>query len=366
MYNREEKIIIWLTSFDFMTYKKAKAMLENFDNLEDVFDNLNKYKTDLLKIFSDEEYQELKDNNNLSYIERCIKEYDKLGITVVTAKSSAYSEYLKEIPSYPILLYCKGDISLLKSECLGVVGTRRATKYGSTIGNQMVKDIAMNKITIVSGLAEGIDTVAHKACLEVGGKTIAVLGGGLLNIFPASNIVLAEDIINKGGLIISEYKPNEPAITYHFPIRNRIIAGLSKAIFVVEATEKSGSMHTKNFAIDFNREVFALPARINDIYSVGCNKIIQNGQARMVLSSSEIVDFYGKKLQSSDKLKVLELTFDEQMIYDKLEGQELHFDDLQKETKLATNVLQTLLTRLVMRDIITKLPGNYYTIMKKN
>lgn len=212
MYNREEKIIIWLTSFDFMTYKKAKAMLENFDNLEDVFDNLNKYKTDLLKIFSDEEYQELKDNNNLSYIERCIKEYDKLGITVVTAKSSAYSEYLKEIPSYPILLYCKGDISLLKSECLGVVGTRRATKYGSTIGNQMVKDIAMNKITIVSGLAEGIDTVAHKACLEVGGKTIAVLGGGLLNIFPASNIVLAEDIINKGGLIISEYKPNEPAI----------------------------------------------------------------------------------------------------------------------------------------------------------
>lgn len=125
-------------------------------------------------------------------------------------------------------------------------------------------------------------------------------------------------------------------------------------------------MHTKNFAIDFNREVFALPARINDIYSVGCNKIIQNGQARMVLSSSEIVDFYGKKLQSSDKLKVLELTFDEQMIYDKLEGQELHFDDLQKETKLATNVLQTLLTRLVMKDIITKLPGNYYTIMKKN
>ena len=122
----------------------------------------------------------------------------------------------------------------------------------------------------------------------------------------------------------------------------------------------------KNFAIDFNREVFALPARINDIYSVGCNKIIQNGQARMVLSSSEIVDFYGKKLQSSDKLKVLELTFDEQMIYDKLQGQELHFDDLQKETKLATNVLQTLLTRLVMKDIITKLPGNYYTIMKKN
>ena len=356
---------MWLTSFDFMTYKKAKSMLEDFENLESVFDDISKYKTNLLKIFSESEYLELKSNVNLNYIERCIKEYDKLGIIVVTAKSDAYSQYLKEIPSYPILLYCKGNIDLLKTECLGVVGSRRATKYGTTIGNQMVKDIALNKITIVSGLAEGIDTVAHKACLEVNGKTIAVLGGGLLNIFPTSNIVLAEEIINKGGLIVSEYKPSEPALTYHFPVRNRIIAGLSKAVFVVEATEKSGSMHTKNFALDFNREVFALPARINDIYSIGCNKIIQNGQARMVLNSSEIVDFFGKKIQSSNQIKMVELTFDEQLIYDKLVGQELHFDELQKATNLETKVLQTMLTRLAMKDIITKLPGNYYTIMKK-
>ena len=366
MYNKTEKILMWLTTFDFMSYKKAKMVIENFENLSDFFDNLDINKNILLKIFSQEEYSELKANNNFLYIDRCIENYEKLGIKVVTCKSDTYPELLLEIGSFPILLYCKGDVSLLESECLGVVGTRRATKYGVTMGEKMVKDVAVNKITIVSGLAEGIDTVAHKACLEVGGKTIAVLGGGLLNIFPSSNIKLAEVIVEKGGLLVSEYKPNEPAITYHFPIRNRIIAGLSKAVFVVEATEKSGSMHTKNFAIEFNREVFALPARVNDIYSSGCNKIIQNGQARMLLSSSEIIDFYGENIKNTEKTKVLELTFEEQMIYDNLLGQELHFDELAKLTKLETKVLLTLLMRMEIKGIVSKLPGNYYTINENN
>lgn len=176
MYNKTEKILMWLTTFDFMSYKKAKTVIENFENLCDFFDNLDKNKNVLLKIFSQEEFSELKANNNFLYIDRCIENYEKLGIKVVTCKSDTYPELLLEIGSFPILLYCKGDVSLLKSECLGVVGTRRATKYGVTMGEKMVKDVAVNKITIVSGLAEGIDTVAHKACLEVGGKTIAVLG----------------------------------------------------------------------------------------------------------------------------------------------------------------------------------------------
>lgn len=356
---------MWLTSFDFMTYKKAKTLIEDIDNLADMFENIDRYNNVLSKIFDSSEIAELKSDNNLMYINTCIDNYEKLGIKVVTVKSADYPYLLKEISSYPILLYCKGNTSLLNSECLGVVGSRRSTKYGTTIGASIVKDVAINKITIVSGLAEGIDTVAHKSCLEVGGKTIAVLGGGLLNIFPSSNISLAEKIIENDGLIISEYKPNEPAVTYHFPVRNRIIAGLSKAVFVVEATEKSGSMHTKNYALEFNREVFALPARVNDIYSVGCNKIIQNGQARMLLSSSDIIDFYGKNIQSTQKIKVLELTMDEQLIYDTLDGEELHFDELSKKTGLETKVLLTLLMRMEIKGIVSKLPGNYYTILNK-
>ncbi len=362
MYNKEEKYIIWLTTFDFMSYKKAKLLIDNYESLEEVFCNLSNHKSELLKIFDESEYNELKNNNNFLYVDRLINNYEQLKIKIVTIRSNTYPELLQEISSPPILLYCKGDINLLNSECLGVVGSRRCTKYGTTVGAQIVKDVSSSNITIVSGLAEGIDTVAHKSCLEVNGKTIAVLGSGLLSIFPTSNINLANQIVEKGGLLVSEYKPNEPALNFHFPIRNRIIAGLSKAIFVVEANEKSGSMHTKNYALEYNREVFSLPARVNDIYSIGCNKIIQNGQARMVLSSSDILEFYDKFIDKFSKTKVLELTIDEQIIYDNLVGQELHFDDLLKITKLETKNLATLLMRMELKGIVEKIPGNYYML----
>ena len=176
--------------------------------------------------------------------------------------------------------------------------------------------------------------------------------------------VQAEKIIEKGGLIITEYKPAEQSLTFHFPIRNRIIAGLSKGVFIVEATEKSGSMHTKNFAIDYNREVFALPARVGDIYSVGCNKIIQNGQARMVLSSGDIIEFFGKNQTENNNNKAIELSFDEEMIYNALIGHELHFDELSKICNMETKILLTMLMRMEIKGIITKLPGNYYSLTK--
>ena len=165
-------------------------------------------------------------------------------------------------------------------------------------------------------------------------------------------------------MIISEYKPNEQSLTYHFPIRNRIIAGLSGAVFIVEATEKSGSMHTKNYALDYNREVFALPARINDIYSVGCNKCIQNGQARIVLSSSEIIEFFGKNKKFNNTQKAIQLTCEEQLIYDVLLGQEKHFDELIKETGLNAKVLQTWLMRMVLSGVVEKQPNNYYALIQ--
>jgi DNA processing protein len=362
MYTKTERIIMWMSSFDFMSYKKAKFLIDNFEDLEGFFDNISNFRNELRKLFDDDEINELIQEKSLSYIDSVIVNYEKLGIKVVTIRSEDYSNLLKESDAPPIMLYCKGDVSLLKSTCLAVVGTRRATKYGKDTCNKFIKDIALEDITIVSGLAEGIDTCAHKACIEVGGKTIAVLGGGILNIYPQSNIKLAEEIIDKGGLIISEYKPNEQSLTYHFPIRNRIIAGLSQAVFVVEATEKSGSMHTKNYAIDYNREVFALPGRVGDIYSVGCNKCIANGQARMVLNSSDIIEFFGKSLENNSDSKAIQLTYEEQIIYDKLLGHEKHFDELIKETGLDAKNLQIYLMRLTLSGVVEKQPGNYYAL----
>ena len=362
MYTNEDKIIMWLSSFDFLTYKKIKAIIDNFDDIEDLFDCLDDYKADLLKIIKLEEYVSIKEQRNLVLVERAIAEYEKLDIKVLTIKSNEYPELLKETDAPPIMLYCRGNIDLLKTECLAVVGTRRATNYGKTMCKKIVNDVAMQGITIVSGLADGIDTVAHKSTLEVNGKTIAVLGAGLLNIYPSSNEGLYNDIIKNGGLIISEYKPSEPVVTYHFPVRNRIIAGLSKATFVVEAGEESGSMHTKNYALDYGREVFALPARINDIYSVGCNKLIKCGQARMLLGSEDIIEFYGASKPKEEKIQALSLSFDEQKIYDALELNELGLDELKLNTGIEPKVLLTTLMRLEIRGIIKKLPGNIYTI----
>lgn len=362
MYNIEDKVVLWLSGFEFVTYKKFQRMLEAFDDFADLFENIRGYRSKLLDIFNTDEYSQLLDNNNFSQTDRVLLEYEKLGIGIITILNTDYPEILKQIDTPSIILYYKGDISLLKTDCLGVVGTRRATAYGKSIGSKIVKEIAHEGITIVSGLAEGIDTVAHKSTLEVKGKTIAILGSGLLNIYPASNTQLSNDIVSNGGLILSEYKPSEPTVTYHFPVRNRIIAGLCKAVLIVEATEKSGSMHTKNYAIEYNREVFAVPARINDVYSAGCNRIIANGQARMLLNSGEIIDFFGKSIDKVKQTKSVQLTCEEQMIYDTLDLGEHTFDEIAVITKMQAGVLSTMLMRLEIKGIIRRLPGNLYTI----
>lgn len=363
MLEKREKVVIWLNTFEFMSHKKIYEIIQSKIDLVDMFDNIDSYRELLLKIVSLEEFAQLSKSRNMAKIDRLIDNYNSLNINVITIVSQDYPQLLREIDSPPNILYYRGDIALINGNCLGVVGTRRATKYGRDMCSRFVRDIASEGIVIVSGLADGIDTVAHKSTLEVKGKTIAVLGGGLLNLYPASNIKLAGEIVDNGGLLLTEYKPGEMALTYHFPVRNRIIAGLSQAVFIVEATEKSGSMHTKNYAIDYNRDVFALPGRIGDIYSSGCNKCIQNGQARMVLDSSDITSFFGKNSGDRHENNAIQLTLEENMIYDALIGEEKHFDELIKIVGMDAKTLQTWLMRMMLKGVVDKLPNNYYALI---
>jgi len=197
---------------------------------------------------------------------------------------------LKEIYKSPEGLYFRGNISLLNKTCLSFVGTRRCTDYGEYMSDFLISGLSALDIVIVSGLAKGIDTIAHKSALANNLKTIAVLGSGLENIYPKENIKLANDIVEKGGLIISEYADAQPPLTHHFPQRNRIISALSIVTVVIEAPIKSGASITANFAVEQGREVFVVPGDVDRDASKGCLKLLQNGVAYPVGSAEDIID----------------------------------------------------------------------------
>lgn len=213
-----------------------------------------------------------------------------------------YPKLLAHIADPPKHLYCRGNLDLLNSECIGVVGTRKLTPYGKESAQYITRGLATAGFTIVSGLAMGIDAVAHQTTLDAGSKTIAVLGGGVddKSIGPQINFKLAMDILKNHGLIISEYPEGFHANEKTFPQRNRIISGLSRGVLIVEADEKSGALITAHCALDQNRDVFAIPGSIFSSRSIGPNDLIKRG-AKLVTSVQDIIDEYGHNLSIFNK-----------------------------------------------------------------
>lgn len=211
-------------------------------------------------------------------------------IEEISIESKEYPEQLREIYDAPLKLYVLGNKEILKQSSIAIVGARKATEYGKKIAIQFSKDLSKNGINIISGLALGIDTCAHLGALQATskGKTIAVLGSGLDAIYPKQNVELAKQIIKNGGCIISEYPLGAKPEKQHFPQRNRIISGLSKGVLIVEASEKSGSLITADFALEQGREVFAVPGNISSSTSVGTNNLIKQG-AKLVTNYEDIL-----------------------------------------------------------------------------
>ena len=223
-------------------------------------------------------------------------------ITQVKLRDRSYPKILAQIADPPKQLYCRGNLELLNSECIGVVGTRKLTPYGKESAQYITRGLATAGFTIVSGLAMGIDAVAHQTALDTGGKTIAVLGGGVSDqkIGPKINLPLSKRILENNGLLISEYSDKEEIYAYNFAIRDRIISGLSKGVVIVEADRDSGSLITAKCALDQNRDVFAVPGNIFSQKSTGSNNLIKSG-AKLVTSARDIMDEYGYNLNVFDK-----------------------------------------------------------------
>ena len=348
--------VIFLDSFNFMTYSRKKKILELFSDPKDILDRakLVENKEKLTAILTADLYKKMFDNLNDKYMSKVVENLNKLGIKTLTIFDKDYPELLKNIDTPPFVLYYKGDKSILNSLCIGVVGSRKITNYGVMATEKFARELVKYGFTIVSGLAYGVDTVAHTETLKSNGKTIAVLAGGLDKIYPTANIQLANKIIEAGGALISEMPPGTKLEAHMFPIRNRIIAGLSKAVLITEAQESSGSLHTKNYALDYG-----VMGSIFSDSSRGTNRMIINGHAKGVCQIEDIVEEY-HLVPFIQKQEARDITSPEQVVLDFLKDGEKSFQEIVDGTGLNVSTLNTLLTKLSIRGIIKKLAGNTF------
>lgn len=278
-----------------------------------------------------------------------------------TIEDDIYPQCLKEISNPPLKLYYKGNLDLLKDERLiAVVGTRNPSSYGKLCCEYMVKKMTSANITIVSGFAKGIDSIAHKTSLLAGGKTIAVIASGLDIVYPASNLSLYREIEEK-GLILSEYEAGVKPFKFNFPQRNRIIAALSKGTIVVESKDRGGSLITADLALEFNRDVYAVPGDVFSEYSKGCNNLIRDSKAKSLSNINELLDDYSWKIEEKNINN--KYTQNQLLILNSLSS-EKNLDNILMETKIEqTEILAELMTLEIMGVIKSIAGGRYKKIL---
>lgn len=281
--------------------------------------------------------------------------FQNISTTTVNRRDNRYPKLLKEIHAPPEVLYVKGELGH-NASCLAVVGSRKPTRYGIDMTEEIVRGLAeQSDVTIVSGLAVGVDTAAHKAALKYGVRTIGVLGSGTdqKSFFPQENIHLAEKIIEAGGAVVSEYADGTPAMPHHFPERNRIIAGMSLGVIVVEAQERSGALITARIAVEENREVFAVPGPVHSLYSAGPNLLIQRG-AKLITSAEDVLTELNLLEPKNNQAPQLNLNDPiEQKIMEQLD-RERSVDDLCRKTNLSAADVITALSMLELKKLVKK------------
>lgn len=288
--------------------------------------------------------------------------------TLVSWEDPAYPKKLLEIPDYPVLLYVKGNLSLLKQQGIAIVGTRSPTIYGAEMAEMFGRVLASRGMTVVSGLARGVDTAAHRGALQTG-YTIAVIGSGLADIYPRENSALAEAIIAQ-GVLISEFPMAAPPDRANFPQRNRIVSGMTLGSLLIEAPEKSGAMITMDKAFLQGRRLFAIPGRADSEHFRGNHALIKKGIACLVETPEDLVNSFdqlfgqtGRQSTIATRNSVFELEKDEEELLRNLPSEEISLEAMEQRTKLPIKKLNVLLMSLMLKRAIKEYPGKLY---KKN
>jgi DNA processing protein len=300
--------------------------------------------------------------------EREIRFLEQYKITPLFLTNAAYPKRLLHCTDAPSLLFYKGTADLNTAKILAIVGTRSHTEYGKKATENLIEELTTHSVLIVSGLAYGIDAIAHKATLKSGLQTVGVVGHGLDKIYPQEHSGLARDMVQNGGLLTEFWSGTKPD-KHNFPLRNRLVAGMSDATVVIETDIKGGSMITAALADGYNRDVFALPGRITDKHSRGCNHLIQHNKAIMLTDAQHLLQALGweahkERKKQAQKALFVELTAAEKLIVNILQQKETtHIDEINLRSGLSTSTVAASILNLELNNLLQSLPGKLYKLL---
>ena len=345
---------------------QAKILVEKFGDAEAIF-KANKQELETLEGIGAVRAKSIKDFTDFERAEEEIKFLQKHHILPFFLTDEHYPKRLLNCYDSPTLLYYKGNADLNASKIISIIGTRNSTDYGRQVTEQLVSDLQTLHVTIVSGLAYGIDSIAHKAALQNNLPTIGVIAHGFETIYPLQHKQLAKQMLEEGGLL-SEFRKDVLPDKHNFPRRNRVVAGIADATIVIETAEKGGSIITAELANGYNRDVFAFPGRTTDSKSMGCNQLIQNNKAALITCAQDVIDALGweeKKIKRKHQRELfITLTDDEQIIFDLLkETDHLQIDELFLKSGLTSSTVAASLLTLEFQNIVASLPGKIYRLV---
>lgn len=363
MYIDKEQLIN-LSAIPGVGATRIRALVAYFKSTEDIFNASIKQliSVDGVEIKT---AKSIKDYSDFEYGTQQVNQASPKGVEIIDFWDERYPENLKRIYDPPAFIFVKGTLVKQDKHAISIVGTRLPSSYGKLVAEKIAKELAQKGLLIVSGLARGIDTISHWAAIQTGGRTIAVMGSGLDYIYPGENKKVAEKIIEQGALI-SEFPMGTKPDAVNFPRRNRIISGLSLGTIVIEAGVKSGALLTANYALEQNREIFAVPGNINSPKSIGTNQIIKDG-AKLISSASDVLvelEPQLKHLLKQDEAKSKEsledLSESEKILISKLSNEPIHIDKLAKVIGKSTAETLSALLPLEFKDLVKQLPGKLF------
>ena len=345
---------LWLILLQIPSSQKIN-LIDRYETAENIYNNFEELKK--TEKFFDEEIKNFDKKDLYDKVEMIEEKLYKEGIGFISYANPLYKEKLKEISDAPYFLFFKGNIEVINNYSISVVGARKCSNYGMAVTKVLTKELITNNITLISGGAKGIDSIAHKTALENSGINICVLGCGIDKIYPPENRKLFSQIQEK-GVVISEFMPNTPPLRYNFPRRNRIISGLSGGVIVTEASRKSGSLITARIALENGKKVIVVPGSIFYEGARGSNEFIKNDKVEICSGPDDLRNIL--ELDHDIKIRPMIKSPEKRKIIGCLSDVPMHIDDIYRKTGFERGALYAMLFEMQIKDEIICLPGNYY------